>query len=128
MPSAVQVPTVAPARPELWRITDRSAFQELRRHGRRARRGPLTVTWMPPPRSGTGPLRTRAGFTIGKGTGGAVVRNRVRRRLRAALRQLLVEDRLPAGTYLLGGSRELATMPWSALIALVHDTLTEAQR
>jgi RNase P protein component len=54
------------------------------------------------------------------------VRNRVRRRLRAALRQLLVEDRLPAGTYLLGAQAEVATMPWSALVSQVADAVAEA--
>jgi hypothetical protein len=52
----------------------------------------------------------------------------VRRRLRAALRELIIQGRLPAGTYLLGGDAGLATMPWTALVELVADTITEAQR
>ncbi len=127
MPTAVQGSDVAAARPQLWRITDRRTFQDLRQHGRRARRGPLTVTWLAP-REGEVDSPPRAGFVVGKATGGAVVRNRVRRRLRAALRELRVTDRLRAGTYLLGGTAELATMPWSALVELLHETLTEAQR
>ncbi|MEO6317728.1 MAG: ribonuclease P protein component [Acidimicrobiales bacterium] len=114
------------ARPALWRITDRQTFQELRRRGRRARRGPLTVTWLAS--TDETATRTRAGFTIGKATGGAVVRNRVRRRLRAALRALLADGRLRPGTYLLGGGPELATMPWSELVSLVGDTCDEARR
>jgi ribonuclease P protein component len=66
------------------------------------------------------------GFAVGRATGGAVVRNRVRRRLRAALRELLVADRLPAGTYLIGATAEVATMPWSALVPLVADAVAEA--
>lgn len=127
MPTAVQGPPVGAARPQLWRITDRTTFQALRQQGRRARRGPLTVTWLAPsPAEADTPVR--AGFAIGKATGGAVVRNRVRRRLRAALRTLLVEGRLPAGTYLFGGSAELARMPWSELVQLVADGVAEAQR
>jgi len=57
-----------------------------------------------------------------------VLRNRVRRRLRAALRQLAAEGRLPAGTYLLGGSAALATLPWSELVDLVGTTIDEARR
>jgi RNase P protein component len=57
-----------------------------------------------------------------------VVRNRVRRRLRAALRELLVQGRLPAGTYLLGATAVVATMPWSELVDLLHDTVNEVQR
>jgi RNase P protein component len=54
------------------------------------------------------------------------VRNRVRRRLRAALRELLVDGRLPAGTYLIGATAEVATMPWSALVSLLADAVAEA--
>jgi hypothetical protein len=50
----------------------------------------------------------------------------VRRRLRAALRQLQSEGRLPGGTYLLGGSAELARLPWSELVELVAATVDEA--
>ena len=38
-----------------------------------------------------------------------------------------VEGRLPAGDYLLGGTADLATMPWSALVELLDDALTEVQ-
>ncbi len=127
MPTAVQGSPVDGARARIWRITDRDTFQALRQQGRRARRGALTVTWLAPgPGTPEGP--PRIGFAVGKAAGGAVVRNRVRRRLRAALRQLAVAGRLPAGTYLLGGGGALATMPWEALLALVEETIGEAQR
>ncbi|MEQ1786762.1 MAG: ribonuclease P protein component [Acidimicrobiales bacterium] len=115
------------ARPQLWRITDRHTFLALRQQGRRVRRGPLSVTWLPPT-PGEPDTPPRAGFAIGKATGGAVVRNRVRRRLRAALRQIQLDGRLPAGTYQLGGTVQLATMPWSELVQLVADTVGETQR
>jgi ribonuclease P protein component len=126
MPTVVQGSEVAAARPQLWCISDRRTFQELRRQGHRIRRGPLTVTWLPPA-PGAPATPPRAGFAIGKGTGGAVVRNRMRRRLRAALRARLAEGRLPPGTYLLGGTADLATMPWLALLGLLDDALTEVQ-
>jgi len=114
----------ASQRPELWRITDRRTFQALRQHGRRHRRGPLTVTWLAPTPGDTTP--PRAGFAIGRSVGSAVVRNRVRRRLRAALRELRAGGRLPAGAYLLGGTAELAELPWPALVDLVEATVVEA--
>jgi ribonuclease P protein component len=124
MPTELQGPPVTSPRPPLWRVTDRRTFQALRRDGRRARRGPLTVTWLAPTPGDASP--TRAAFAVGKGAGGAVVRNRVRRRLRAALRELLAAGRLPAGTYLLGGTAELAHLPWSELVELVATTVDEA--
>lgn len=117
--SAAPATTPAAPRPQLWRISDRSSFQELRRHGRRARRGPLVATYAADP----GGRPPRVGFTIGKAAGGATVRNRIRRRLRAALREELVAGRLPAGTYVLGGSAELATLPWDELRSVVRRTL-----
>jgi len=125
MPTALQGPLVASPRPELWRITERRTFRALRQHGRRAGRGPLTVTWLPPAAGEAAP--PRAGFAIGRSVGGAVVRNRVRRRLRAALREVQAGGRLPAGTYLLAGRAELADLPWPALVALVETTIEEAR-
>jgi ribonuclease P protein component len=123
--SATVAPASIPAapRPQLWRITDRRSFQELRRHGRRARRGPLSVTFLAGPTT-----HPRVGFAVGKAAGGAVVRNRIRRRLRAALRELLVADRLPVGTYLIGAGAEVAPMPWTDLLALVDDAVGAVAR
>jgi ribonuclease P protein component len=113
--------TVASPRPQLWRVTDRAAFQAIRRAGHRTRRGPLTVTWLPPiPGAPAEP--PRAAFAIGRSVGGAVVRNRIRRRLRAGMRELQAAGRLPDGSYLLSGGAELAHLPWPALC----DALAEA--
>jgi ribonuclease P protein component len=125
MPTALQGPPVTSSRPELWRVTDRRTFQALRERGRRARRGPLVVTWLAPaPGEDTPP---RAAFALGRNLGGAVLRNRIRRRLRAALRELQSEGRLPAGTYLVGGRAELADLPWADLVELLEATIAEAR-
>jgi ribonuclease P protein component len=123
MPTAQQGRPVAAPRPELWRITDRRAFQALREQGRRVHRGPLTVTWVAPSAGANTP--PQAGFAVGRSAGGAVLRNRIRRRLRAALRELQAQGRLPAGTYLLGGGAELAELPWPALLELLAAALEE---
>ena len=125
MPPALQGPPVAPSRPELWRVTDRQTFQALRERGRRARRGPLVVTWLAPEAGDVRP--PRVAFAISRTVGGAVRRNRIRRRLRAALRELQAAGRLPAGAYLLGGRAELADLPWSALVELLEATIAEAR-
>jgi len=116
-------PLAAP-RPKLWRVSDRSTFVALRRSDHRVRRGALSVTWLPDDR----PTPPRVALAVGRGAGGAVVRNRVRRRLRAALRELLVAGRLPAGAYLVGAGRTVADHPWPALVAQLDDAVAAATR
>lgn len=113
----------AAPRPQLWRIGDRSSFQELRRHGRRARRGPLSVTWVAPAIDATPP---RAGFTVGKSVGGATVRNLVKRRLRAALRELQAVDRLPGGTFVIGAGPDVVGLSYLELHVLLGDAIDAA--
>ena len=113
----------AAPRPQLWRIGGRRTFQALRRSRARARSGCCSVTWMPPTDLTAPP---RAGFAVGKPVGGAVVRNRIRRRLRAGLRELQAADRLPGGTYLLGATADAATVPWPQLIASLDDAVINA--
>jgi ribonuclease P protein component len=124
MPSVATPPQRVGARPQLWRISDRTTFSDLRRRGRRARSGSLTVTWLPadPSTQGTPP---RAAFAVGKGAG-AVARNRVRRRLRSALRELLRTEALPAGAYLVGAGPEVAALPWSELVRTLADAVGRA--
>ena len=127
MPTAVDGPPVPSTRPGLWRITDRRSFDELRRRGRRSRRGCLTVTFVPPAADAPA-APPRAGFAVGRPVGGAVVRNRVRRRLRAALRQLVTDGTLPPGTYLVGATAEAATLAWPDLVTQLAEAVAEASR
>jgi ribonuclease P protein component len=66
-------------------------FTRLRQRGRRIATGALTVY-----RADAFPsdLRSVVGITVGKPVGGAVVRNTVRRRVAAILRETLKERRL----------------------------------
>ena len=60
------------------------------------------------------PSGARAGFVVGKSVGNSVVRHRVTRRLRAAVREEL--DRLPATADLVVRARpEAATADWADL-------------
>lgn len=127
MPVEVLGPPVATPRPQIWRITDRATFDALRRRGRRVRQGPLTLTWLAPAPTEAG-VPPRIGFAVGKHAGGAVVRNRIRRRLRAVGRELVVAGDLPGGAYLIGANATVATMPWSELVALVRATVAAASR
>jgi ribonuclease P protein component len=109
---------------QLWRISDRTTFAGLRRRGRRARTGPLSVTWLAPDPSAP-PTPPRAAFAVSKGAG-AVARNRVRRRLRAALRELQRAGSLPRGAYLIGAGPEAAGLPWSDLVRALGDAVASA--
>ncbi|MGE3618864.1 MAG: ribonuclease P protein component [Acidimicrobiia bacterium] len=106
----------------VWRVRDRASLAALRRTGARARRGPLAVSWIPAPAD----VPPRVAFAIPRRSGGAVVRNRIRRRLRAACAALRRDGRLAAGTYLLVGEGELARLPWVELVELVERTTRAA--
>lgn len=124
--STLSVVTNAPTaarRSQLWRISDRRSFQALRRSRSRARSGCCTVTWLPPIDPDLPP---RAAFVVGRSVGGAVMRNRIRRRLRATLRELQASDCLPGGTYLLGATPDAASLPWAELLASVANAVQKA--
>lgn len=102
------------ARPE--RVRDRGTFGELRRRGTRARAGVVTVTWAP----GEGPARVA--YAVGRAVGPAVVRNRVRRRLRALMDESAAE--LRPGAYLVGAAPGAARSTYAGL----RDDLRRALR
>jgi ribonuclease P protein component len=72
-------------------VRGRDSFAALARQGRRVREGPLTVVHRS---ADTAP---RVAFAVGRKVGSAVVRNRLRRRLRALWR----EATPPGGDYLI---------------------------
>jgi len=85
----------------IWRIRERSAFTRIASDGRRARAGVLWCTYfLDPPDNATPP---RVAFAFGRAFGPAVVRNRMRRQLRAMLRSAAFSGQLPPGDYLFGG-------------------------
>jgi len=78
----------------IWRIRERSAFTRLAHEGRRTRAGVLWCTYIPDPDA----MPPRVAYALGRAIGPAVVRNRLRRQLRA----LLDAAALPPGLYLIG--------------------------
>ena len=78
------------------RLRDSDAFRRTVRSGRRARSGALVTHLLQADSAGAGPVRV--GFVVSKAVGNAVVRNRVRRRLRHLVAPLL--PTLPAGSEL----------------------------
>lgn len=69
----------------LTRLTDRRDYLRVQTEGRRSKGALVTVLFLPTP--GTdGVSPARVGFTVSRKVGNAVVRNRVRRRLRELAR------------------------------------------
>jgi ribonuclease P protein component len=81
------------------------------------RRGPITVTWAP----GDPAEPPRVAYAIGKHVGGATVRNRIRRRLRAIVREL--ERPLGPGAWLIGAAPEVAKLSYGELQAAVAEAV-----
>ncbi len=89
---------------------------------------------VPKPQCTPGPTGAPAGwngpevaYTVSRVVGGAVERNRVRRRLRAAV--AANADRLaPDHAYLFRGTREALTMEFSQLVEAVRRLLTPEGR
>ncbi len=81
-------------------------MRAVRSEGRRGRSGPVTVRALPQPEG-----ECRVAFAVGRHAGSAVVRNRIRRRLRAILRDLARDGGLPAGSLLVTAGAPVATLP-----------------
>ncbi|WP_327016563.1 ribonuclease P protein component [Cryobacterium sp. MP_3.1] len=105
------------------RITSGSDYKAVVRRGVRVV-GPHTVAYL---RRNPEPTPVRFGFIVAKNVGGAVVRNRVRRRLKAASFDLL--PGVPAGTEIV--FRALPTSvhaSWPDLVAELSNALVKGQR
>jgi ribonuclease P protein component len=101
----------------IWRIRGRQTFARLLREGTRIRATTLWCTVLLDPEL-TPP---RVAFSIGRATAAAVERNRLRRQLRALLR----DTPLPAGLWLFGLS---AGKPLPSITTLRADLATVLAR
>lgn len=107
-------------------IRDRRTFEALRARGIRARSGPLAATFLGEA-DGTG---IRVAYAIPKRVGGAVQRNRVRRRLRAILAEVAADPahRLPPGALVVTAGPEAAHRSSDELRIDVERLLTVLER
>jgi ribonuclease P protein component len=113
-------------------VRDRDTFVRLRRTGRRVRRGPITVSFVPdavPVAGAATPLSgsaqpPRVAYAVGRKVGNAVTRNRLRRRLRAAMAQWA--GVLAPGAYLVGAAAPAADLSWDELGQALGEALAAA--
>ncbi|MCS6762431.1 MAG: ribonuclease P protein component [Candidatus Devosia symbiotica] len=119
---------MAPNPDALRRLTKRSQFQRTARSNR-ARCSAFGLQVIATPMLGPG-----IGFTVTKTVGNAPERNRIKRRLRAAV-TACARDFVPAHDYVLVGRREALSEPFAklvvdlgALIVRVHAPRSTDQR
>ena len=101
---------VAARGPKLARVHDRATHQRLRR-ARRVRRGALSLSCV----TEAGSEQARVAFAIGRNVGGAVPRNRARRRLRAVMVELA--PRLTGRAWLVAAGRDVVGSDFESLRA-----------
>lgn len=94
------------------RLRRRSEFQAVAR-GRRVTRPGFVIQARPSSDGGRPP---RFGFTVTKKIGNAVVRNRIRRRLREVVRLSFANIAAPGTDYVLIGRRAALSLPFDRLV------------
>ncbi|MDR1910458.1 MAG: ribonuclease P protein component [Holosporales bacterium] len=75
-----------------------------------------------------GPEAISCGLTTSKKIGNAICRNRVKRRLRAALRIVLPQYAIPGATYVFIAKRELMSCPWPELLLKMQEGVLFANK
>ena len=95
------------------RLTQRAQFQRVSKGSRSA----VRCLSLQSAARDDGPADARVGLTITRKVGGAVERNRIRRRLRAALKLAPEADRRPQHDYVVVARREALSASFPALCA-----------
>lgn len=96
--------------PRIGRLTRRAEFLAAR--GGEKRRGKLFLLEVHDRKDGGPP---RLGITVTRKVGNAVVRNRIRRRIREAVRQFAANDMAAGNDYVVVGRNEVLDAPFETL-------------
>jgi ribonuclease P protein component len=100
--------------PKSKRLLKHSDFQRVYQSGRRQFTGNVTVFYLRRDSAEAG-LGPRVGFTVGKVLGGAVERNRIKRRMREAVRLSWPECEGPVDV-VLNPRKSVLTLPFAKLV------------
>ena len=117
-----------PAR-TVGRVTTRAAFADLQRSRCHGASGPVRAVFVAADAEAEElgrALFPQVGYAVGRQCGGAVVRNRLRRRMREVVRRCAPD--LPRGRYLLRLDPAAAGIPAAAFRAHVAEALQRAAR
>jgi ribonuclease P protein component len=101
-------------------VRDRATFAALAR-APRVRRGPITLSFVPDDEPDA-----RVAYALSRRVGSAVGRNRIRRRIRAAVAANATT--LRGGSYLFGASRAVVDLSFDALVRSVGELVAAATR
>lgn len=107
--------------PKLERLTRRPQFLAVAQ-GRAIARGAVVIQALPRADAASPPL-VRVGFTATKRIGGAVVRNRAKRRMREAARALLPLHGVPGCDYVFVARAGAPARPWERLLDDIKSAL-----
>jgi ribonuclease P protein component len=111
-----------PAR-SVGRIQTRAAFRQLQRSRSRGSSGAVRATFVAADESVAG-VFPQVAYAIGRNCGNAVTRNRLRRRLRAAVQDTVNE--IPRGSYLVRTDPSATTLSMGDLAADLTQALQKA--
>jgi len=116
------------AKAPAWRrLRRRAEFQRVSR-GRRAQVDTVTLQAQPRPAAQTAEIGPRVGFTVTRKVGDAVERNRIRRRLKEALRAAQAIAPATDCDYVLLARREALTRRFTALVADIERAFAKVGR